>query len=103
MTFRPWHDRVVLGRIEPENKTADGILIPDTAKQKVQEGEVLAVGPGARDAHGRVQPLDLQAGDRVLFGKWSGSEVNIERVEYLILNEADILDVLDDSAAVKAA
>ena len=103
MTFRPLHDRVVLCRIQPENKTAGGILIPDTAKEKVQEGEVLAVGPGARDAHGRVQPLDLQAGDRVLFGTWSGSEVNIEGVEYLILNEANILGVLDEAAAVKAA
>jgi chaperonin GroES len=85
MKFRPLHDRVVVRRVEQESKTAGGIIIPDTAKEKPQEGEVIAVGPGTRDESGKVQPLDVKAGDRVLFGKWSGNEVKIDGVDYLIM------------------
>ena len=95
MKFRPLHDRVVVRRIEEDTKTAGGIIIPDTAKEKPQEGEVIAVGPGARDETGKVQPLDVRAGDRILFGKWSGTEVRIASEEYLIMKESDILGVLD--------
>ena len=103
MKFRPLHDRVVIRRIEGEEKTKGGIIIPDTAKEKPQEGEVVAVGPGARDESGKLQPLDLKAGDRVLFGKWSGTEVKIEGVEYLIMKESDIMGVLVEAEAKKKA
>ena len=87
MKFRPLHDRVVIRRVEQESKTAGGIIIPDTAKEKPQEGEVIAVGPGARDERGEIQRLDVRPGDRVLFGKWSGSEVRIDNEDYLIMKE----------------
>ena len=95
MGFRPLHDRVVVRRIEEDNKTAGGIIIPDTAKEKPQQGEVLAVGPGARDENGKLVPLDVKQGDKVLFGKWSGSEVTIDGEELLIMKESDILGILD--------
>ena len=94
MNFRPLHDRVVLRRIEGEAKTKGGIIIPDTAKEKPQEGEVIAAGPGARDESGKVQPLDVKAGDRVLFGKWSGTEVRIDGQDLLIMKESDIMGVV---------
>ena len=104
MKFRPLHDRVVVRRVEQESKTAGGIIIPDTAKEKPQEGEVVAVGSGVRDESGKVQPLDVKAGDRVLFGKWSGTEVKIDGVDYLIMKESDLLGVLESAgAAAKAA
>ena len=104
MKFRPLHDRVVVRRVEQESKTAGGIIIPDTAKEKPQEGEVIAVGSGVRDESGKVQPLDVKAGDRVLFGKWSGTEVKIDGVDYLIMKESDLLSVLESAgAAAKAA
>jgi chaperonin GroES len=101
MKFRPLHDRVVVRRIEEDERTPGGIIIPDTAKEKPQQGEVIAVGPGARDEKGVVQPLDVKAGDRVLFGKWSGSEVKIDGEELLIMKESDILGVLEGAAASK--
>ncbi|MCT8990238.1 co-chaperone GroES [Chelativorans sp. SCAU2101] len=94
VNFRPLHDRVVVRRVESEEKTAGGIIIPDTAKEKPQEGEVLAVGPGARDETGKVVPLDVKAGDRVLFGKWSGTEVRINGEDLLIMKESDIMGVI---------
>ena len=94
MNFRPLHDRVVVRRLEQEEKTAGGIIIPDTAKEKPQQGEVIAVGPGGRDESGRVTPLDVKAGERILFGKWSGTEVKIDGQEYLIMKESDIMGVL---------
>ncbi|MGE4371601.1 co-chaperone GroES [Xanthobacter sp. TB0139] len=94
MSFRPLHDRVVVKRIEAEQKTAGGIIIPDTAKEKPQEGEVIAVGPGARDEAGKLVPLDVKAGDKVLFGKWSGTEVKIDGQDLLIMKESDILGVV---------
>ena len=103
MKFRPLHDRVVVKRIEEQAKTTGGIIIPDTAKEKPQQGEVIAVGPGARDEAGKVAPLEVKVGDRVLFGKWSGSEVKLDGEERLILIESDILGVLDATAKVKAA
>ncbi len=103
MKFRPLHDRVVVRRIEAEEKTKGGIIIPDTAKEKPQEGEVIAVGPGARDESGKVQPLDLQPGDRVLFGKWSGTEVRLDGEDLLIMKESDIMGVVEESAAQKRA
>jgi chaperonin GroES len=103
MKFRPLHDRVVVRRIEEEERTKGGIIIPDTAKEKPQQGEVVAVGPGARDDKGVVQPLEVKAGDRVLFGKWSGSEVKIDDEELLIMKESDILGVLEGSAAKRKA
>jgi chaperonin GroES len=103
MKFRPLHDRVVIRRIEEDERTKGGIIIPDTAKEKPQQGEVVAVGPGARDEKGVVQPLDLKAGDRVLFGKWSGSEVKIDDEELLIMKESDILGVLEGVAAKRKA
>jgi chaperonin GroES len=103
MKFRPLHDRVVLRRIEEDERTKGGIIIPDTAKEKPQQGEVVAVGPGARDERGVVQPLDVKAGDRVLFGKWSGSEVVIDGEELLVMKESDILGVLEGAAAKKKA
>jgi len=103
MKFRPLHDRVVVKRIDAEEKTAGGIIIPDTAKEKPQTGEIVAVGPGGRDEAGKLVPLDVKAGDKVLFGKWSGTEVKIDGVEYLIMKESDIMGVLEDSAAKKKA
>jgi chaperonin GroES len=97
--FRPLHDRVLIKRIEQEAKTAGGIIIPDTAKEKPMEGEVLAVGPGTRDETGKLQPLDVKKGDRVLFGKWSGTEVRLDGEEYMIMKESDIMGVIDASAA----
>ena len=94
MSFRPLHDRVLVRRVEAEEKTAGGIIIPDTAKEKPQEGEVLAVGPGARDETGKRVELDVKAGDRILFGKWSGTEVKIEGEDLIIMKESDILGVL---------
>jgi chaperonin GroES len=94
MAFRPLHDRVVVKRIEGEEKTKGGIIIPDTAKEKPQEGEVIAVGPGGRDDSGKLIALDLKAGDRVLFGKWSGTEVKIDGLDLLIMKESDILGVI---------
>jgi len=95
MTFRPLHDRVLVRRIEEENKTPGGIIIPDTAKEKPQQGEVLAVGAGARDETGKLVPLDVKVGDKVLFGKWSGSEVTIDGEELLIMKESDILGIIE--------
>jgi chaperonin GroES len=104
MKFRPLHDRVVVKRIEAEERTAGGIIIPDTAKEKPQQGEVIAVGPGGRDEAGKLIPIDIQTGDRVLFGKWSGNEVVIDGNEYLIMKESDIMGVLiEGSAGRKAA
>jgi chaperonin GroES len=95
MKFRPLHDRVVVRRLEQDEKTPGGIIIPDTAKEKPQEGEVIAVGPGARDEQGKLQPLDLKAGDRVLFGKWSGTEVKIDGEELIIMKESDIMGMIE--------
>ena len=95
MKFRPLHDRVVVRRVESEARTAGGIIIPDTAKEKPQEGEIIAVGPGARDEAGKLVPLDVKAGDRVLFGKWSGTEVKIDGEELLIMKESDLLGILE--------
>jgi chaperonin GroES len=103
MKFRPLHDRVVVRRIETDEKTKGGIIIPDTAKEKPQEGEVIAVGSGARDESGKLIPLDVKAGDRVLFGKWSGTEVKIDGEDILIMKESDIMGVLDVSAARRKA
>src|SRR5689334_25391885 len=103
MKFRPLHDRVVVKRIDAEEKTAGGIIIPDTAKEKPSQGEVIAVGPGGRDETGKLVPLDLQVGDRVLFGKWSGTEVKIDGKELLIMKESDIMGVLTDTGAKKKA
>ena len=101
MKFRPLHDRVVLRRIEEDERTKGGIIIPDTAKEKPQQGEVVAVGPGARDEKGVVQPLDVKAGDRVLFGKWSGTEVTIDGEELLVMKESDIMGVIEGAASAK--
>jgi chaperonin GroES len=101
MKFRPLHDRVVVRRIDAEEKTKGGIIIPDTAKEKPQEGEVIAVGPGARDENGKVQALDLKAGDRVLVGKWSGTEVRIDGEDLLIMKESDIMGVVEGAPASK--
>jgi|ERR1700733_9277087 chaperonin GroES len=103
MKFRPLHDRVVVKRIDAEEKSAGGIIIPDTAKEKPSQGEVTAVGPGGRDETGKLTPLDVKAGDRVLFGKWSGTEVKIDGVEYLIMKESDIMGILEETAAKKKA
>ena len=94
MTFRPLHDRVLVRRVEADEKTAGGIIIPDTAKEKPMEGEVIAVGPGARDEAGKLVPLDVKTGDRVLFGKWSGTEVKLDGQELLIMKESDIMGVV---------
>ncbi|WP_395667266.1 co-chaperone GroES [Methylocella sp.] len=94
MSFRPLHDRVVVKRLDSEEKTKGGIIIPDTAKEKPQEGEIIAVGPGARDDKGNVTPLDVKAGDKILFGKWSGTEIKIDGVDLLIMKESDILGVV---------
>jgi len=103
MKFRPLHDRVVIRRIEGEDKTKGGILIPDTVKEKPQEGEVVAVGPGARDESGKLIALEVKAGDRVLFGKWSGSEVKIDAEDLLIMKESDILGVIERASGAKKA
>ena len=105
MGFRPLHDRVLLRRVEQEAKTTGGIIIPDTAQEKPMEGEIIAVGPGARDERGTVVPLDVKKGDRILFGKWSGSEVKLDGEDLLIMNESDIMGVIDSStvAAIGAA
>jgi chaperonin GroES len=103
MKFRPLHDRVVVKRIDAEQKTAGGIIIPDTAQEKPQEGEVVAVGPGARDERGQLVAIDLKPGDRVLFGKWSGTEVKLDGQELLIMKESDIMGVIEPVAEVKKA
>ena len=103
MAFRPLGDRVLVKRVEEEEKTRGGIIIPDTAKEKPQEGEVIAVGPGARDESGKLQPLDVKVGDRILFGKWSGTEVKLNGQDLLIMKESDILGVLEPEKAAKAA
>jgi chaperonin GroES len=103
MKFRPLHDRVVVRRIEGEEKTKGGIIIPDTAKEKPQEGEIIAVGAGARDESGKLVPLDVKAGDRILFGKWSGTEVKIDGEELLIMKESDIMGVIEGHVASKKA
>ena len=103
MKFRPLHDRVVIRRIEGEDKTKGGILIPDTVKEKPQEGEVIAVGPGARDESGKLIALEVKAGDRVLFGKWSGAEVKIDAEDLLIMKASDILGVIEGATAAKKA
>jgi chaperonin GroES len=94
MKFRPLHDRVVVQRVDAEEKTKGGIIIPDTAKEKPQEGKVIAVGPGGRDESGKLTPLDVKAGDRVLFGKWSGTEIKLDGEDYLIMKESDIMGVV---------
>jgi chaperonin GroES len=99
MKFRPLHDRVVVRRVDAEEKTAGGIIIPDTAKEKPQQGEILAVGPGKRDESGKLVPLDVKAGDQVLFGKWSGTEVKVDGEDLLIMKEDDIMGVVDADAA----
>ena len=103
MAFRPLHDRVLIRRVEAEEKSAGGIIIPDTAKEKPMEGEVVAVGPGARGEDGKLQPLDVKAGDRVLFGKWSGTEVKLDGEDLIIMKESDVMGIIDQSAVRKAA
>jgi chaperonin GroES len=103
MKFRPLHDRVVIRRLEQEERTKSGIIIPDTAKEKPQQGEVIAVGPGARNEKGEIVALDVKAGDRVLFGKWSGTEVKIDGEEYLIMKESDIMGILEDVGEARKA
>src|SRR5437588_2320386 len=103
MGFRPLHDRVVIRRVEAEEKTLGGIIIPDTAKEKPMEGEVVAVGPGARDESGKVQPLDVKAADRVLFGKWSGTEVKLDNEDLIIMKESDIMGIIDHAAETRKA
>ena len=103
MQFRPLHDRVVVRRIDAEEKTKGGIIIPDTAKEKPQEGEIVAVGPGARDESGKINALDVKAGDRVLFGKWSGTEVRIDGQDLLIMKESDIMGVIEQAAEAQKA
>ncbi len=103
MNFRPLHDRVLVRRIEAEDKTSGGIIIPDTAKEKPIEGEVLAVGPGAKNDKGEVAPMDVKVGDRVLFGKWSGNEVTIEGEELVIMKESDIMGIIETTAKAKKA
>jgi chaperonin GroES len=99
MKFRPLHDRVVVRRLEEEQKTKSGIIIPDTAKEKPMEGEIVAVGPGARNEKGEIVPLDVKAGDRILFGKWSGTEVKLDGEELLIMKESDVMAIIEDRAA----
>jgi chaperonin GroES len=103
MKFRPLHDRVVIERIDAETKTAGGVIIPDTAQEKPQQGKVIAVGPGGRDESGKLIPMDIQVGNRILFGKWSGTEVKIDGVEYLIMKESDIMGVLVEADVKKKA
>jgi chaperonin GroES len=102
MKFRPLHDRVLVRRVEQEEKTAGGIIIPDTAKEKPQEGEIIAAGPGARGEDGTLHPLDVKAGDRVLFGKWSGTEVKVDGEDLLIMKESDVLGVIEGGAKAKS-
>ena len=101
MKFRPLHDRVVVRRVDAEEKTKGGIIIPDTAKEKPQEGEIVAAGPGARDESGKLLPLDVKAGDRILFGKWSGTEVKIDGEDLLIMKESDVMGVVEGTPALK--
>ncbi|WP_284283686.1 co-chaperone GroES [Mesorhizobium amorphae] len=103
MTFRPLHDRILVRRIEAEEKTTGGIIIPDTAKEKPQEGEVLAVGPGSRDDSGKLTELDVRIGDRILFGKWSGTEIKLDGEDLLIMKESDVMGVIEQTADVKKA
>jgi chaperonin GroES len=103
MTFRPLHDRVLVRRVEEDERTSGGIIIPDTAKEKPMQGEVIAVGPGARDESGKLVPLEVKKGDRVLFGKWSGTEVKIDGRDLLIMKESDILGIVEGKASVRAA
>jgi chaperonin GroES len=103
MHFRPLHDRVVVRRIDADQKTQGGIIIPDTAQEKPQQGEVVSVGSGARNERGELIPMELKAGDRVLFGKWSGTEVKIEGEDFLIMKESDVMGVLETTAALKKA
>jgi chaperonin GroES len=103
MKFRPLHDRVVIKRLEEDSKSAGGIIIPDTVKEKPMRGEVIAVGPGSRDESGKINALDIKAGDTVLFGKWSGTEVKIDGDDVLIMKESDILGVIEGTAKIKAA
>ena len=103
MKFRPLHDRVVVKRVDGDEKSAGGIIIPDTVKEKPMEGKVVSVGPGARDEKGQLQALDVKAGDSVLFGKWSGTEVKLDGVEYLIMKESDIMGVIEGTSAKKKA
>ena len=101
--FRPLHDRIVVRRINAEEKTKGGIIIPDSAQEKPSQGEIVAVGPGGRDEAGKLIPIDLKTGDRVLFGKWSGTEVKIDGVEYLIMKESDVMGILEETHAKKKA
>ena len=103
MKFRPLHDRVVVRRIDAEEKTKGGIIIPDTAKEKPQEGEVIAAGPGARNEAGQLQPLDVKVGDRILFGKWSGTEIKLNGEDLLIMKESDVMGVIEKTAEMKSA
>jgi len=103
MKFRPLHDRVVLKRIDAETESAGGIIIPDTAKEKPSQGEIIAVGPGGRDEGGELVPIDLKVGDRVLFGKWSGTEVRLDSIDYLIMKESDVMGVLQETLAKRKA
>ncbi|UVC18364.1 co-chaperone GroES [Mesorhizobium onobrychidis] len=103
MAFRPLHDRILVRRIEVDEKTAGGIIIPDTAKEKPQEGEVIAAGPGARDDSGQLQPLDVKVGDRILFGKWSGTEIKLNGEDLLIMKESDVLGVIESTDKMQQA
>jgi len=103
MTFRPLHDRILVRRIEADEKTAGGIIIPDTAKEKPSEGEVIAVGPGARDDVGKIVELDVKVGDRILFGKWSGTEIRLDGEDLLIMKESDVMGVIEQTATLKKA
>ena len=103
MNFRPLHDRVLVKRIEAEEKTKGGIIIPDTVKEKPQEGEVIAVGPGGRDESGKLTPIDIKVGDRILFGKWSGTEIKLDGKDLLIMKESDLLGIIDAPVAAKKA
>ncbi|MBX5152170.1 MULTISPECIES: co-chaperone GroES [Rhizobium] len=103
MSFRPLHDRILVRRVDSEEKTKGGIIIPDTAKEKPQEGEVIAVGPGARNDAGQIQALDVKVGDRILFGKWSGTEIKIDGEDLLIMKESDVMGVIEAQAAKKIA
>jgi chaperonin GroES len=103
MRFRPLHDRVLVKRMEADEKSPGGIIIPDTAKDKPQQGEVIAVGPGGRDQSGKLTPIDIKVGDRILFGKWSGTEIKLDGTEYLIMKESDVLGVLAEGAAERKA
>ncbi len=103
MTFRPLHDRILVRRVDSEEKTKGGIIIPDTAKEKPQEGEVIAVGPGARNEQGQIQALDVKVGDRILFGKWSGSEIKIDGEDLLIMKESDVMGVIEARVTEKKA